>query len=63
MTNPNIPTQPSHWDHAIEALPDFAWLAYDGIEHSKDPGKIAELEESVRMFEEWLEGRSLWPTL
>lgn len=52
-----------HYNAAIQALPDFAALVYSEIEKTDDPGRIAELEESIVMYEEWIQGRTLFPTL
>lgn len=52
-----------HWQHGIEALPDFGWLVWDEIEKCRDPVRIAELEEAIKLYEAWLEGRTVEPTL
>lgn len=58
-----MPPEVGHFTEGMRALPDFAWLVESAMANATSSGERAEIEESIDMFEEWVSGRSLYPTL
>lgn len=55
-----------HYHESIKALPDFQWLGNLAMAEAMaagETGRAAEIEEAFVMFEAWIDGRTLYPTL